>query len=100
MDDVEADERREGQGNRDGGGVNVEGQLAGGGFHGELLCLVVKGEDWAQMHETHAAKSCAWVFELAAKFEVFAYSRQTPAQQRGMRQHMQQKAAVVWICFI
>ena len=62
--------------------------------------MVVKGEDWAQMHETHAAKSCAWVFELAAKFEVFAYSRQTPAQQRGMRQHMQQKAAVVWICFI
>ena len=56
MDDVESDERREGEGDQDGGGVGVEGQLASGGFHGELLCLVVWGEDWAQMHETHAAK--------------------------------------------
>ena len=56
MDDAQADERGEGEGDEYGGGVSVEGQLAGGGFHGELLCLVVRGEDWAQMHETHAAK--------------------------------------------
>jgi len=58
VDYVEADEGCEGQGDDDCGCVYVEGQLAGweGGFHGELLeGLVVRGEDWAQMHETHAA---------------------------------------------
>ena len=43
MNDVQPDECGEGERDHDGGGVCVEGQLAGGGFHGELLCLVVKG---------------------------------------------------------
>ena len=61
VDDVEPDQRGEGKGNRDGRGVYVEAKLAGrgGGCHGELLGVVNawlgEGEDWAQMHETHAA---------------------------------------------
>ena len=73
MDDVQADEGGESEGDEDGGCVGVEGQLAGGGFHGELLCLVVKGETSGSRYtKPTLLGSCAWVFELAAKFVRFA----------------------------
>ena len=67
MDDVEADQRGERESDRDGGGVDVEGQLTGGcwGFHEELLCLVWGGEKIGlRCTKPTLLGSFAWAFEL------------------------------------
>ena len=65
VDDVEADEGGEGEGDDDRGGVYVEGEFAvvDGGFHGNSCAGGLDcGGDWAQKHETHAAeKLCVGV---------------------------------------
>lgn len=103
VDDIEADERGEGESDDDSRGVDVKAELAmvgggDGGFQGGTPNVLVQMWDGIGLRNTKPTllRSYAWVLELTAKFEdVRLEQTDTGATARHVTTHATEGGGVV-----